>query len=82
VSTSDTGEESVETSASNGTDSKGGTVSDAVTGTCGEKYETLKEHDIGRQKILFGKGIITLVSFLSSRIPKKNTFDRSRRQSI
>ena len=38
VSTDGTGEETVEAGVGNDTDSKGGTVSDIVTGTCGEKY--------------------------------------------
>jgi len=47
-----------------------------------EILNRLKEGDIGRHKILSGKGIITPVFFLSSRIPNKDTFGRSRRQVL
>ena len=40
VSVGDTGEETVEAGVSNGTNSKGETVSDMVTETCVEKYGT------------------------------------------
>jgi len=40
-----------------------------------------KKHDIGRYKILFGRGIVKSVSILSSEI-QQNTFDRFRRQFV
>ena len=40
VSTSSTGDETVEAGVGNDTNSEGGTISDIVTGTCGEKYGT------------------------------------------
>ena len=47
-----------------------------------EIWNKLKERDIGKYEILFGREIVTSVSFLSLKISNKNTFDRSRRQFV
>jgi len=81
VSFSDIGEEISGTGAGgdNRIDSGRGINSDVVNKLCEEKYETDSKNVTYAYIILLVVRTVTPISFLSSRIPNKNTFDRPRR---
>ena len=76
-----TGEEALGAGAGadNGTDGGRRKDSNTVTGPYGKKYETDSKNMTSADTILLVGRTVTPVSFLSSRMPNKDTFDRPRR---
>ena len=72
-----------EASVGNRTDDERGINSDAVMVFCGKKDETDSQNVTSIDTKYFHVGkIVVPISFLSLRIPNKDTFDRPRRQFI
>ena len=84
MSFNDTGEETSWTTVGAGkqTHCEREIDSDAVNKLCEEKYETDSKNVTYAYIILLVVRTVTLISFLSSRIPNKDTFCRPRRQFI